>query len=277
MNAVALIETWNTLPMSRKVITALSALFLLSFAPGAFATDIKFWQQLAEFRNSPATRLTMQADRLADAFEIEQALPLYSQALALDPKFAPAYRNRAKARVELRQDKLALDDFTAGYKCGGSWAPIILRDRAEFYSSLHRYEQALKDYNALSQSGPLSDGLLMGRARCYMELKQPLLAVDDCTHALKRRGYVAYVLAGRAKAYATAHEYEKAVADLNTIISKPTNNEEARHEKTSALTQRAQVYELMGKRELAAKDRKAALSDDMDIFVDAPFAVKKMR
>lgn len=142
----------------------------------------------------------------------------------------------------------AIDDFTALIKRNpaGAWAYC---SRAASFEAGNKFDQALADLGTAIKLDPKNFTYLASRARLLERLQRYDAATADLSAMLAIRPDDETVYFMRAKVYLTQSKYQLALADLNRAISLdqvPTR---------SVYLCRAQVYEKLGKANLAKQDR----------------------
>jgi tetratricopeptide (TPR) repeat protein len=179
--------------------------------------------------------------------ETERAIADYSAALARDPQHAAAFRARGMAHLYLGKNDLALADLSKAIEVGEKdpqlLAPIELfyarRSRAAIYDSKQQYDQEIADCTALIESST------------HDPVLAEALAADYGTAGTANT--VAKLYRQRANALARTSSMEPAVADLTAAIRLSSDRGFA------ALLDRAKLHELLGHRDLAVADARAAL------------------
>lgn len=134
-----------------------------------------------------------------------------------------------------------------------------MRDRANFLYSLKRYKEAREDIDKIEkEDGTLSDGLYVHRAMCNLALHQPEAAVKDISAAIKMKGPQIKLLSLRAEAYGAAGQYKEAAADYTAVIEREKRDGGLVGVSPDLFKERANMYEAMGKKNMADLDRKLA-------------------
>lgn len=125
-----------------------------------------------------------------------------------------------------------------------------LRLRSSCYSRLQSYRAALSDVSAYIHLSPsaLSFGF---RGLMYNRLREPTRAIADFTEALRLDPRFVNARGARAHTYLSTAQFEEALADCNTVI-------EQEPERDLHYSVRANVYDAIGKHDLAAKDRQTS-------------------
>jgi regulator of sirC expression with transglutaminase-like and TPR domain len=179
--------------------------------------------------------------------ETERAIADYSAALAHDPQHAAALRARGMADLYLGKNDLALTDLSKAIELGEKdpqlLAPIELfyarRSRAAIYDSKQEYDQEIADCTALIESS------------AHDPVLADALAADYGTAGTANT--LAKLYRQRANALAKTSSMELAMADLTAAIRLSSDRGFA------ALLDRAKLHELLGRRDLALADARAAL------------------
>jgi tetratricopeptide (TPR) repeat protein len=179
--------------------------------------------------------------------QTEQAIADYSAALAHDPQHAAALRARAMVHLYLGKNDLALADLSKAIELGEKdprlLAPIELfyarRSRGAIYDSKQQYDQEIADCTALIESAAHDPILAEALAANY-----GTAGTADALGKLHRQ---------RANALARTSSLERAMVDLTAAIGLSADRGYA------ALLDRAKLHELLGRRDMAVADARAAL------------------
>ncbi len=215
--------------------------------------------------------LTQKAVALNKILESEEAVKCCNSALAANPNYGPALLARAKAYVSLERTEDALRDLTKAATLKDNRVGA-LRQRAEIYYALKQYSKVIDDLN-ISLTERASDGQYSLRAKAYSALNKPALAAKDITSALAEKPHNWRLLEQRSKYYLDARDLNKALADFTELIQMDERSSSELCDAELYLN-RARVYELMGKPQLAALDRKRASSVEHKNLKNAPFRLK---
>lgn len=176
------------------------------------------------------------------------AIEMSTKALSVRRSDTQAYMERAATYSRLRKDKLALADLDKFISLGNAKRNAYER-RASILENLHQYERAHGDYLTM-QKLHYDDGAALKDAACLEKLNKNEEAIICLTNLLKRNpeddaGYEA-----RGKIQAKLGRMKEAIADYTRaiqLIPSPTIYKE-----------RAALYEKVGRKDLAAQDRKEA-------------------
>jgi tetratricopeptide (TPR) repeat protein len=179
--------------------------------------------------------------------QTERAIADYSAALAHDPEHAAAFRARGMAQLYLGKNDLALADLSKAIELGEKdpqlLAPIELfyarRSRGAIYGSKQQYDREIADCTALIESATQDPVLAEALAANY--------------GTTGTANTVAKLYRQRANALARTSNVGGAVVDLTAAIGLSSDRGYA------ALLDRAKLHELVGQRDLALADARAAL------------------
>ena len=204
-----------------------------------------------------AVSLVRKADAWRDHGEIEKALALYNQALKIDRGFAAAYFGRALVWEEFGKMDNALLDFGSAIKIEKPFHEKAMRLRGDLYQSLHRYEEAIKDYTMVISRRP-SDGLYFSRGTCYLRLNKPAQALADYNKALALCGPRASILERRGDANFALRRDAKALADYDMTLKLDPDGDDSKDGHEHLHRCKAEIFKRAGKTNLYKIELKAA-------------------
>ncbi len=176
------------------------------------------------------------------------AIKMATKALTVKKPDYQAYMERAASYSRLHRDKDALADLDKFISLGSAKRNAYER-RASILENLHLYDRALSDYRTM-QKMHYDDGTALKEASCLEKLNKNEEAITCLTNLLKQNpeddaGYEA-----RGRMHVKLGRLKEAIADYTRaiqLIPSPTIYKE-----------RAAAYEKMGRKDLAAQDRKEA-------------------
>ncbi len=176
------------------------------------------------------------------------AIKMATKALTVKKPDYQAYMERAASYSRLHRDKEALADLDKFISLCSAKRNAYER-RASILENLHQYERAHADYRTM-QKLHYDDGTALKEAACLEKMNKNEEAITCLTNLLTRNpeddaGYEA-----RGRMHVKLGRLKDALADYTRaiqLIPSPTIYKE-----------RAAVYEKMGKKDLAAQDRKEA-------------------
>ena len=159
----------------------------------------------------------------ADKGDYERAIAAYTEAIKLDPDYAPAYLSRGWTYYGQSDYKQAIADYNQAIELDPNYA-YAYNDRGIAYYHQGDYERAIADYNKAIELNhdPLS-WPYNNRGLAYAGLGDNKQAITDYTKAIELDpGYVkAYN--NRGEAYADLGDYEQAIADFTKVIELDSN------------------------------------------------------
>lgn len=188
----------------------------------------------------------------------EKAIQDYSEAIALDAKFAQAYAERGQLYYFDQEPEAALADFNRALELNVDSAQTYLL-RGMVFEGQNKYQSALADYAQAIVQGrrmqPLDAMAYKQRAYLYLKTFQLPLAIQDFTQWLTLDVDKAEAYTGRALAYELMGEPLKALADYTALLKIDPSD-------LLAYSRRAEIYLDQGKPQQAKADFQAILKLD---------------
>lgn len=192
-------------------------------------------------------------------------MPLYEQAIAIDPKNGDGYYYRAELFWKLEKPKQALPEYEKAIALNGNLFKAY-EGRGKVYYELSDLPKAVESvtlaYNAARTDEDKADALRF-RGKLYCNMKEFDKALKDFNVSTRLTPSNSMNYKHRGNIYLRNKQYQKALADFTMALkccSEP--------ERDLLLSQRATVYEKMGRKDLAEKDRKATKSSVMNEWGD---------
>jgi tetratricopeptide (TPR) repeat protein len=133
------------------------------------------------------------------------------------PDHAHAYIWRANAYTKLRRYEQALTDYSQAIGLDAKQA-YVWNQRGSAYFYLGQPKRANADYTKAIELDSKDATAWGNRALTYSELGQPDKAIADCNKAIKLNPKFAPAWRNRGRAYGELRQYDKALADLNRAI-----------------------------------------------------------
>ncbi|MDR0645692.1 MAG: tetratricopeptide repeat protein [Elusimicrobiota bacterium] len=195
--------------------------------------------------------LFKQAVRLNAAGDISGALKTYNAILRNDGKYLPALINRAIIYEQMREYKMAEEDYKKAYEINPRHLELLnnmgsfnisqgrplsaiyylnqaldikpnyftaLLNRSAAYNAIDKIESAAQDINDAVAISPSSSAALEQRALINLRRLYVIEAVEDLTKALNSGPYNAKNYYRRGIAFKQARKYANAMADFDTAI-----------------------------------------------------------
>jgi len=193
------------------------------------ATMVDFCKRAVEWggltRREQAAAWTNVGVGLSELGRHGDALSAYDRAVAADPRFAPAYQNRALARQKRGMVKGALEDFAAALKLDPRDAPTLVA-RGVFYLERGLPEEALKDLDRAVRFDRDSADAWYHRGRALLMLGETGKAAESFTRTLRLDPNDAAARLQRAAARAKS-DPRRARADYDAAVRLAPNWAEA--------------------------------------------------
>jgi len=155
---------------------------------------------------------------------IDQAIDLFTQAIARNPRLAFAYYNRGNAYQLRKQPKEAIDDYSEAIGINPDFA-LAFMNRGVAHSTQNNLEDALRDLNKAVELAPRNLDGYYNRAMVFTQLGRLLEATEDYSVAiqLNERDVELYIARGRV--WESLDEIDKAIADYtNALAIDPAND-----------------------------------------------------
>jgi len=216
--------------------------------------------------------------QLGEAYFLEgdadNAFENFHKALASDPKCAQAHIGLSRVYFGLGRNAKGFEELQKAVKEGNKdVASSALWESAFMHQNLGQPELALSDYDKAFERG-LSGKLkvstaLLERAEAYLKLHKRELALADLDESIKLEPNELLARKDRANVLRELNRNKEALEDLNAcleICKKYSPNWLGK-----ILAQRANLYRIMGRNDLAAKDEQAMKSSQADDYSIMPF------
>lgn len=197
--------------------------------------------------------------------KFREAMPFYERAIQIDPKNGMTYYYRGELLWRLEKPKQALPDYDRALARGGNLFKIY-EAKGKVYYELNDMPKAVEAvthaYNAAKNDIDKGDALrFRGKLYCNMREFDKALKDFNASTAVTPTNSMNYK--HRGNIYLRWGQYQKALDDFNMALkycSEP--------ERDLLHSQRATVYEKMGRKDLAEKERKATKNSVIDEWGD---------
>lgn len=207
--------------------------------------------------------------------EDSAALGQIGEAIKIRPNFFNAYWIRSEVYLNTGELKLALADVDKAYAlCNSDLRRIVLTERADLEYRLKNYDRAIADAKLCIQkyAQPLSHNydLIM---HSYVQKQNWAEVAKVATQVEKLYPASKYYRFARATAYYKLGKYQQALNDVQKFMEK-AGDARVIGEQKEAMALRADIYEKLGKKGMAAADRNSLKRDDESIYKDTIFMNK---
>lgn len=144
--------------------------------------------------------------------KIREAVGQFSQALSLNPDYAPAYSNRGVAYVNLGQYQMAVEDYSQAIRLKPDYA-IAYNNRGIAYASLNQHEKSIEDYKKATTFKPEYANAYFNWGLAHASLKQYQQAIEKYNEAIRLKPDYAIVYNNRAVVYFVQGNHETGCRD----------------------------------------------------------------
>jgi tetratricopeptide (TPR) repeat protein len=211
-------------------------------------------------------------------YSLEQPIDAVSRALEKNPKLYDAYIQRAQFYLQNNQPQQALQDLKEAEKLNPTWVPAYFH-AGTVHKNLKLYKEACEDYSKILSRQDLSGEnfsiALKLRSKAFLLAADLPAALKDANDAVDNDPYDRTAYGVRAEAYAKKGDLQNALTDLNqaldSFVVTDTMSMNDRREVSSLHILRASVYDRLGKKELADRDRKKSGAVNQTLYDALPF------
>lgn len=118
--------------------------------------------------------------------EYEEALPMFDEAIELDPNYADAYFNRGMTHIELKNDELAIADLQKAMNLDDvNHGASVLKEIGKAQYRLGKYDAALQTLNTSADMDEFYDDLFLVRGLTKKALGDESGAQTDFARAVE--------------------------------------------------------------------------------------------
>jgi tetratricopeptide (TPR) repeat protein len=186
--------------------------------------------------------------------DYENGLKMCTRAIQVKRPDLDGLRERASAYSNLHRDKEALQDMELYMRKAKMPAPGRYRDKidlqmAGIYENVHEYEKALVIYRKMLKNR-YEDSLVLREVACLRGMNKPHEALEVLNALISHNKADDIGYLNRARLYESMGKHAQAIRDYSAAIDLSPS--------TTYLKERAQVYEKIGRKDLAERDRKEA-------------------
>ena len=204
-----------------------------------------------ESRQQKIARLLSNADAARENKQYAQAIKDYTEAINLNPEFAPAYPARAGIYILTAQYERALRDLDTGIRLAPTNA-LALEMRGMVYTQTKRYNAALTNFNLALKLRPSDVRVLKQRAQAFALSKDYTNAILDLTRAAELAPNDPGIYSYRGRLFTLADMTNNALDDFNEAL-------DLKAEDFPALFGRAELEVKTGVYQKGARDFERAL------------------
>lgn len=196
------------------ILTMGTVLSVLTYRRNAVWRDgVTLWSDV--LKKSPG--LIRPYTHLATAYlnqgEYQQALDVYSRAIAVDPQRAESYNNRGNVYAATKRLDLALADYHRALELDPTLEKTY-NNVGTIYNQRKDFEQALVHYDRALDLNPSNAGAYFNRANVYLQKNELDKAFTDYSRSIEKNPFQKKAYYYRAQIYAQRGEYEHALQDI---------------------------------------------------------------
>jgi tetratricopeptide (TPR) repeat protein len=181
---------------------------------------------------------------------LDRALADANQAVHLDPNDAKAFEGRGNVFINNRQYDRAIEDYNEALRIDPKFA-LAFMDRGVAYYFKADYQRAVENYSEAIKLDPKRARAYTNRGAAYKKLGRRELALADESEAIKLDPLTPEFFDNRGLSYQENGEYDRAIADYNEAIRlRPQAN---------FLTNRGDSYQFKGEIDRAIDNYDRAL------------------
>jgi tetratricopeptide (TPR) repeat protein len=147
----------------------------------------------------------------------DRAIADYSQAIQLDPDYAPVYSDRGNVYSDKKDYDRAIADYSQAIRLNPNFVEAY-SERGSAYNGKKDYDRAIADYDQAIRLDPNFVTAYNNRGNAYNDKKDYDRAIADYDQAIRLDPDYAAVYTNRGAAYNGKNDYDRAIADLNQAI-----------------------------------------------------------
>ena len=132
-----------------------------------------------------------------DAYKYSNAIELFTQAIALDRNYAPAYYSRGLAHIKQNNLKLGIADFSEAIRLNPEFS-LAYSARASAHQENGETDQALKDFDLALKTDPTLASANLGRGLILLKQQQWKHAAESFSKILESDPEMLEALEGRS-------------------------------------------------------------------------------
>jgi len=172
---------------------------------------------IAKSNGSDAVALVNRGTEHGYKGDFDRAIPDFSEAIRVNPKYADAWRYRGAALYRKNEIERGTADMTEAIRLDPRNLEAY-NERGTGYYVAGDYERALADFNAAIRINPRFKSAWYGRGRVYGSKREYDRAIADLSEVIRLDPEFSHAFNVRGYAHHLAGDAERAVADLSESI-----------------------------------------------------------
>ena len=149
--------------------------------------------------------------------DYKKAIEDYNMVLKINPEYDFVYTEKANCKLGINDKEGAIQELSNSLMWKND-NPVLYKQRAEIYSSLKMYGDAINDYTIALYSSPMEIDFYLYRAVLYSKIDEPLNAISDYQEYIKFNAGDPTAYNNLAYAYMNIEEYSLAEYNFNQAL-----------------------------------------------------------
>lgn len=149
--------------------------------------------------------------------DYQKAIEDYAMVLKINPEYDYVYTEKANCKLSLNDKEGAIQELSNSLLWKND-NPVLYKLRAEIYSTLKMYSEAIDDYTLALFQLPIDVNFYLSRAILYSKLDDPVSAITDYQEYIKYNVDDPTAFNNMAYAYMSIEEYNLAEYNFNQAI-----------------------------------------------------------
>ena len=176
-----------------------------------------------------ADKLTRTANKLYQEGKIKKAINIYNRAIQIDPRYLPAWNNRATAFFKIGEDDRALSDLGNAEKLNRQYSvktqsPDVYINRSAIYLKYRLYDNALANIEKALRAGLSNKVVLNNHGMAMVGKGRWKSALRDYNKTLKLDPQYAPAYNNRGVLFFYANNFKQAIKDFTRALNIEPNN-----------------------------------------------------
>ncbi len=195
-----------------------AALSVLTFERSLVWKDpFSLWNDcIRSYKNVPTAYYNLAEEYFPHRWDFDQAIPLYSKAIEVDPTYAEAYVNIGLIYYYKRDYRQAIKNYNEAERYRPDLSEISL-NRANSYRAMGFNDMAINEYSESLHLKETPEGFY-NRGNVYLAQGKNALAISDYSKAIGLRPSYADAYNNRGNVYFNIGDYDNALSDYTSSI-----------------------------------------------------------
>lgn len=149
--------------------------------------------------------------------DYKRAIDDYDMVLKINPEYDFVYTEKASCKLNMNDKQGAIQELSNSLL----WKddnPVLYKMRAEIYSALKMYDEAIDDYDIVLYKSPMEIDAYLSRAILYSKIDDPVSAIRDYQEYIKYNADDPTAYNNMAYAYMSIEDYDIAEYNFNQAL-----------------------------------------------------------